>query len=67
MQPWKRQEVHSKVWSNNVNGSYQLGEANVTMVDSLHYHCPFSEVDFIYTTFRELAVFPSSGDRLSLY
>jgi hypothetical protein len=30
-------------------------------------HCPLSEAYLIYTTFPELTVLPSSGDRLSLY
>jgi hypothetical protein len=34
-----------------------------------HYvgHCPLSEVQLIYTTFREFPLLPSSGDWLSLY
>jgi hypothetical protein len=38
------------------------------MVDSLDHnyvgHCKLSEVHLLYTTFRDLAIVPSSGKRL---
>jgi hypothetical protein len=44
-------------------------ETSVTIVDSADHwtlsHCPSSDMYLIYTTFRELALNPSSGDRIS--
>jgi hypothetical protein len=66
---YKSLDVYRSTCDIKIRDSLELidGGLFVIRILGLVGHCPLSQICFMYTMFRVLALLPSSGDWLSLY